>query len=206
MTRMRPTARCLSGRWQGLLASIAAAATAAVMGLPGCGEPARRADLAGEVRTRVTGSSGGGASAALAARAAMTLEHSYYTGAGTWNMCVPAICRKKNLDWGADSLTYALYLHWQLAGDGAVAPIMTALTTTAHQYGPADKGWSDVPVWDAIADVREYQVTGDPAALAKAEAAFAEVDSFGARAFAAGGGPPVDYPPRDGGRNELKSP
>ncbi len=135
----------------------------------------------------------------------MTLEHSYYTGAGTWNMCVPAICLKKNLDWGADSLTYALYLHWQLTGDSTVAPVMAALTTTAHQYGPAEKGWSDVPVWDAIADVREYQVTGDPAALAKAEAAFAEVDSFGARAFAAGECPRIDYQQRDGGANDLKT-
>src|SRR5260221_2931016 len=148
MTRMRPTARCLSGRWQRLLASIAAAATAAVIGLPGCGEPARRADLAGELRTRVTGSSGGGDYAALAARAAMTLEHSYYTGAGTWNMCVPAICLKKNLDWGADSLTYALYLHWQLTGDSTVAPVMAVRATTGHHYRPSGRGRSDGPGCD----------------------------------------------------------
>ena len=135
----------------------------------------------------------------------MTLEHSYYTGAGTWNMCVPAICHKKNFDWGSDSLTYALYLHWQLTGDRTVAPVMAALTATAHQYGPADTGWSDVPVWDAIADVREYQVTGNPAALAKAEAAFAEVDSVGARGFAAGACPRIDYQRRGGAGNHLKT-
>ncbi len=143
--------------------------------------------------------------AALAARALSALERSYYTGAGTWNMCVPAICRSKNFDWGADSLTYALFLHWQVTADKQVKPIMAALTATARHYGPSSTGWSDVPMWDTIADVREYQVTGNPAALAKAEAAFTYVDSTGAAHFAAGACPKIDYQSPGGGTNDLKT-
>jgi len=143
--------------------------------------------------------------AALAARAVSALEHSYYTGAGTWNMCVPAVCHSKNLDWGADSLTYALFLHWQVTADKQVKPIMAALTATAHQYGPSSTGMSDVPIWDAIADIREYQVTGDPAALAKAEAAFTYVSSAGPAHFAAGACPKIDYQSPGGGTNDLKT-
>ena len=143
--------------------------------------------------------------AGLAASAAAVLERRYYTGAGTWNMCLPAVCDQKNADWGSDSLTYALYFRWELARDPSAVPIMNGLIGTAHQYGPADGGWSDVPEWDAVADIREYQVTGDVLALSKAEAAFDLVDSVDAASFAAGSCPSIDYQRPDGGTNQLKT-
>jgi hypothetical protein len=148
---------------------------------------------------------GRGDYAGLAARALSALEHEYYTGSGTWNMCVPARCNAVNQDWGADSLTYALYLHWQLTGDRRVRPIMASLTGTARAYGPGDTAWSDVPMWDAIADVREYQVTRDPTALRKAEAAFAVVDSAAAASFASGACPAIDYQRPGGDGDHLKT-
>src|SRR5262249_47388001 len=65
--------------------------------------------------------------------------------------------------------------------------------------------WSDVPEWDAIADVREYQITGSRAALRKAKAAFAIVDSVHARSFAAGHCPSIDYQQPRGGTDHLKT-
>ena len=41
-----------------------------------------------------------------------------------------------------------------------------------------------MPEWDAIALMDEYQATGDPMALAKAEAAFAFVESRGSSPLA----------------------
>ena len=143
--------------------------------------------------------------AGLGSTAALVLERRYYTGAGTWNMCLPAICDQKNVDWGSDSLTYALYFRWELIHDRSAVPIMNALAGTAQQYGPADGGWSDVPEWDAVADIREYQVTGNVVALSKAEAAFDLVDSVDAASFAAGSCPSIDYQKPGGGTNQLKT-
>ena len=143
--------------------------------------------------------------AGMASSAATVLERRYYTGAGTWNMCLPAVCDQKNYDWGSDSLTYALYFRWELTHDRSAAPIMTGLIGTAHQYDSADGGWSDVPEWDAVADIREYQVTGNLVALSKAEAAFELVDSVDAASFASGSCPSIDYQRPGGGTNQLKT-
>jgi hypothetical protein len=178
-----------------------AAVLTMIVAVAGCGEASMPVIDAAARASRNTGTD----YAAFAARALSALERSYYTGAGTWNMCVPAICGSKNRDWGADSLTYALFLHWQATADKQVKPIMAALTATAHQYGPSSHGWSDVPMWDTIADIREYQVTGDPVALAKAVAAFTYVDSTGATHFAAGACPKIDYQAPGGGTNDLKT-
>ena len=48
-----------------------------------------------------------------------------------------------------------------------------------------------MPQWDTIAAVREYQVTRDPKALAKAEAAFAFAE--GSNAYALGACPDIRY-------------
>jgi hypothetical protein len=141
-----------------------------------------------------------GTYAALARHALVTLEGEYYTGAGEWNWCVPSRCGAGNRDWGADSLTYALYLHWLLTGDPAVAPIMNALTGTSPS---AHSGVSDVPLWDSIAAAREYQVTGNPAALRKAEAAFGSV--AGSRQYALGACPAILYQHANGGSTQLKT-
>src|SRR5215470_1788780 len=52
-----------------------------------------------------------------AARVIRLLETSFYNGTGLWHMCIPAGCFTKNRDWGADSLTYVLYLRWVLERD-----------------------------------------------------------------------------------------
>ena len=141
--------------------------------------------------------------AALARRALVTLERDYYNGAGGWHMCVPVRCYTTNQDWGADSLTDTLYLHWLLTRDRRVVPIMNALTATA----PASHagGWSDVPMWDSIAAAREYQVTGNVAALGKAIRAFGYVAGTGRRLFALGACPSVFYQQPGGGYNRLKT-
>jgi hypothetical protein len=142
----------------------------------------------------------------IAARALAVLEHRFYAGGGEWALCIPDRCVHTNTDWGADSLTYALYLHWQRTDDPGVAPIMAALTATARRYAPTQATWSDVPLWDSVADVREYQVTRDPTALEKAEAAFAVVAGpAGAARFARGACPEIDYQQRLGGVNKLKT-
>ena len=142
--------------------------------------------------------------AELGSQALNTLERGYYDGAGEWNVCVPHICGTGNVDWGVDSLTYALYFHWSLTHDRGVRPIMSTLDGTAVNYSPAVHTSSDVPVWDTIADVREYQITGNPQALAKAEAAFRFVADGGSR-FALGACPAVDYQQPGGGGTKLKT-
>lgn len=143
--------------------------------------------------------------AKLARSAITVLANRYYTGAGTWNMCVPAICNVSNYDWGADSLTYSLYFDWQLTRDPQVAAIMTALAGTAREYDVTGSDWSDAPEWDAVADIREHQVTHDQVALTKAQAAFDVVDSVDAASFATGHCPSIDYQRPNGGHKKLKT-
>lgn len=143
--------------------------------------------------------------AALAQRAQDTLEHQFYDGAGRWHMCVPHTCGTSDGDWGADSLTYALWLRWRLAADASQPPILAALTGTAQTYAKGSDGWSDVPMWDSIADAREYQVTHDPAALAKAVAAYRFVAVDNTKRYAAGACPTINYQIMDGGANKLKT-
>jgi hypothetical protein len=143
--------------------------------------------------------------ATLGRQAVATLEDSYYHGSGMWNMCIPATCGASNHDWGADSLTYALSFHWQLTGDQAVVPLMDALTATARTYTASTAGWSDAPLWDSVADAREYQATGNPVALAKAEAAFSYVATGQAASFAAGACPAIQYQQAGGGGTKLKT-
>ena len=180
----------------------AALAAITVAGCSGAGQA-----TAGQPGTSATGQAGTSAGptfAGLGQRAVRTLEQGYYTGAGTWNTCLPRICGTGNLDWGDDSLTYSLYFHWRLTHDQGVVPIMNALAGTAYRYTPGTSSWSDVPMWDTIADVREYQVTGNPAALAKAEAAFGFVAIEHESDFAFGACPSVFFQ-QPGGGNRLKT-
>jgi hypothetical protein len=136
-----------------------------------------------------------------------TVLHVFYVGGGMWRTCDAPDCGQSNSDWGADSLTYALWLRWQTTRDPAVPPVMRELLATAPSYpGPCTGtcgSWSDVPEWDAIAALREYQVLGDPVALAKARAAFAFVD--GASVFALGACPDIRYQQPHGQNNQLKT-
>jgi len=177
--------------WPGRLSRFGGAALAAILAASVSGA----APGAGGTPPPVTYGS-------LAARAVTTLERVYYRGAGRWSLCVPRICRPGNIDWGADSLTYNLYLHWLLTGDAQVRGIMNALTGTAPSR---HAGWSDVPMWDSIAASREYQVTGNPAALVKARNAFASVAVRRLGEFALGACPGVLYQEPHGGATKVKT-
>ena len=69
--------------------------------------------------------------------------------------------------------------------------------------GTTCSSWSDVPEWDSIAASREYEVTRDPQALAKAKAAFRFVED--AKPFARGACPQIRYQQAEGGANHLKT-
>lgn len=144
--------------------------------------------------------------ATRATRSVRLLEHAFYNGTGLWHMCVPAsTCFTKNRDWGSDSLTYVLYLRWQLTHDPSVLPLLRTLAATAHAWEAGDKGSSDTVMWDSVADAREYQATGSQAALAKAQAAFRWVDSVRAAGFASGACPSIDYQWPHGQHGYLKT-
>jgi hypothetical protein len=134
--------------------------------------------------------------AANAAAAQGAMLEDFYDGQGEWNACVPSgACFTDNFDWGADSMTNALYLRWEGTHDPAIATVMGALNATALTWPPCSLpdciALSDVPSWDSIASSREYAVTQDAGALARAEANFAVVDQ--SNAFALGACPGIDY-------------
>jgi len=141
--------------------------------------------------------------ATLATRSIQLLETSYYNGTGLWHMCVPVICNTKNRDWGADVLTDVLYFRWMLDRDPSVVPLMRRLAQTAHLWLSGQLGSSDSVTWDAVADVRLYQLTGEKTALAKAEAALKFVDTE--PGLATGACPRIDYQWPDGARGQLKT-
>jgi glycosyl hydrolase family 76 len=145
--------------------------------------------------------------AQVGAQAAATLLDTLYAGNGLWNQCGPPGCGLSNQDWGADSLTYALHLRWTSTHSRRIASVLRALIATAPDYGtPCEAtpcGWSDVPAWDAIASLREYEVTNDARALARAKAAFAYVED--AKVFALGACPSIRYQQPDGEANRLKT-
>jgi hypothetical protein len=146
--------------------------------------------------------------ASAGAQALHTLLSVYYDGSGHWNECDRPVCGTAASDWGADSLTYALALRWQVAGDDSIPPVLAALGSSAPAYGspcalPDCGSWSDNPLWDSIAASRVYGVTHDPAALAKARAAFDFVES--SSAFALGGCPDIRYQQPAGRDNHLKT-
>jgi hypothetical protein len=143
--------------------------------------------------------------AARASRSAHLLEQAFYNGTGLWHMCVHASCFTKNRDWGSDSLTYVLYLRWLITGDRSVPPLLRTLAGTAPDWTPDEQGSSDTVMWDAVADAREYQVTGSGVALAKAETAFSWLDSANAASFATGACPGIYYQWPQGADGDLKT-
>lgn len=142
-------------------------------------------------------------------QAVTTLAGVYYTGNGAWRACDVVGCPTGDIDWGYDSLTYTLALRMALAPDQSLVPPLRALAARARAY-PAPcvqvagcPSWSDVPEWDAVALADEYQATGDPATLTKAQAAFAFVQNSGV--FALGACPAIPYQKPGGGHNHLKT-
>jgi len=138
-----------------------------------------------------------------------TLLGVYYAGGGMWRTCNAPDCSAGNVDWGDDSLTYTLALREEATHDPQLRAPLLELARTALTYGapcvsPSGCGsWSDVPQWDAIALADEYEATGDPAALAKAEAAFSFVEHSGA--YALGACPRIRYQQPGGQENQLKT-
>lgn len=133
-----------------------------------------------------------------ASDAALRTMQTVFYKAGEWNLCEPAACgilSDDDFDWGADSLTAALYLRWTLEKDASIVPMMKALDSNGASYGACTAqdcpSWSDVPLWDAIAGVHENLVTGSASALARAKSAFDYVDT--ATQFALGACPDIDY-------------
>jgi hypothetical protein len=171
--------------------------SAVPVGVPGTAPASARAPVAG---APAAAAKRPGTYAALARHALVTLEGEYYNGAGRWNMCVPVHCFPTNRDWGADALTYVLYLHWLLTRDPAVAPIMNALTATSPR---THSGVSDVPLWDSIAAAREYQITRNPSALRNAEAYFGSVAD--SQQFAVGACSGILYQRSYGGSTQVKT-
>ncbi len=134
------------------------------------------------------------------------LEDTFYNGTGLWHMCAPKNpCFTKNRDWGSDALTYVLYLRWLVDKDHTIPPLMRVLARTAPAWTPSAKGTSDTVMWDAVANVREYQVTGSKLALAKAEEAFRWLDSVHASEFATGACPGIQYQQAYGKHGHLKT-
>ena len=115
--------------------------------------------------------------------ATQTLLRGFYHDAG-WRTCALDKCKSVNRDWGADSLTYTLYLRWRTTHDPSLVTFFEGLLSTAPQYPPPCHGlsglkcsWSDAPQWDAVAELREYEVTGkNPIALDRAAKAFDTIE------------------------------
>lgn len=142
-------------------------------------------------------------------RAVSTLTGVYYRPPGDWRACNAIGCPTGDRDWGYDSLTYTLALRVGATEDQTLVPALRALTANARTYpAPCQQvspcaSWSDVPEWDAVALADEYQATGDPVALAKAQTAFAFVNN--ASVFALGACPSVPYQQPGGGKSGLKT-
>jgi hypothetical protein len=162
------------------------------------------ASLSGAGGVAAAGSTFGSAGAAASA----ALVKDFYAGNGAWHMCSPAVCGTAVQDWGADSLTYTLWLRESTAHDAALAPMFSALAGAIRDY-PAPctdrscTAWSDVPQWDTIALLRDYEVTHDPGVLAKARTAFDFVES--STAYALGACPAIRYQQPYGDGNDLKT-
>jgi hypothetical protein len=117
-------------------------------------------------------------------------------------------CHRTNRDWGADALTYVLYLRWLTTREPGLERYFTSLAQTAPRYtractGPGCSQWSDVPAWDAVAALREYEVTRSPGALVKAKAAYDFVER--STRYATGACPQILYQQPDGRENRLKT-
>lgn len=155
---------------------------------------------------------------AYAASAQETLLTQFYHDGG-WRLC-PKTCPSRNWDWGADSLTYTLYLRWKTTHDESLVTKLAALGDTAPLYRKPSKcmwlakygcTWSDVPNWDLVAMLREYEVLeGRPKfgaeramLLRKAIAAFDSVET--STTFAGGACPSIRYQQAYGYLDHLKT-
>jgi len=152
---------------------------------------------------------GGTPLSAIANRATSTLLHVYYAGGGLWRACDVSGCHKANVDWGDDSLTFALALRQAATHDSSLLPVLKDLTATAPTY-PAPCAsvsgcslLSDKPAWDSVALAEEYLATGDSTALSKSQAAFNVV--AGSHVYDRGACPSIPYQKAGGGDTHFKT-
>ncbi|HYZ16375.1 MAG TPA: hypothetical protein VE591_08225 [Candidatus Acidoferrum sp.] len=123
-------------------------------------------------------------------------QHWYVPGRG-WRSC-STDCGAGDQDWGADSLTSVLYERWLFTGEPSVIAWLRELIAPAPDHAGDRDMWSDVPLWDAVAALRMYDVTHDPLALRHAIDDYAYV-ARGSR-FAGGACERLDFQyPRDRG-------
>jgi hypothetical protein len=147
--------------------------------------------------------------ARLGAQAESTLLHVFYAGKGQWRFCDQPTCGTGTGDWGVDSLTYTLYFRWRLTHERALVPVMKQLLANGPTWGApctttACGSWSDVPAWDSIAALREYEATGhDPGALIKAQLAYDAVEQ--ATVYRVGACPEIRYQQPNGSIDRLKT-
>jgi hypothetical protein len=136
----------------------------------------------------------------LADDAVATIMHHWYIDGSRFRECSDC-ATWTSADWGADSLVEVLYERWLLTRDPAVAATFARIV--AGEPGNTLGGFSDVPMWDAVAAIRAYDVTHDPRALDQAEReydALAESKQYAlepCRAF--------DAQIRDGGGRGLRT-
>ena len=122
------------------------------------------------------------------------LTQKWYAGDGAWRLCLSGACGTATNDWAADSLTGVLYERWKLTGDASLLGDLRQLEAANPGYGPCAGSctrWSDEPLWDAVAGVREYDVTGDPVALDKAILDYQSPTQ--SSLYALGACPAIDY-------------
>ena len=136
-------------------------------------------------------------------RAVRDLVSNFYNGDGKWRTCDRADCSTSNSDWGVDAATYALYIEWAQTHNSQIVRLMSQLAAASPRYGaPCQDGpcpnWSDTPAWDAVADMREFQILHDQRSLENAEAALAYVQQSHAFATGACSDIPYQRPPQDG--------
>ncbi len=142
-------------------------------------------------------------------KAASTLVHVYYAGHGKWRSCDVSNCGAANIDWGDDSLTYALAIRESTTSSSKLVPVFQALTKTARRYrapctqAPGCTLLSDRPEWDSVALAEDYEVTKDPAALTKSETAFNAV--AGSQVYSLGACPSILYQKAGGGPTHAKT-
>jgi hypothetical protein len=125
-----------------------------------------------------------------------TMKRTWYVPGTGWRGC-PVGCDASDQDWGADSLTTILYERWLLTRDPALITWLRELIASAPDHGRDIAMWSDVPLWDAVAAVRMYDVTHDPAALRHAIDDYAYVARR--TSFAGGACTAIDYQYPQGG-------
>jgi hypothetical protein len=142
--------------------------------------------------------------------AALATMQTLFFHDGNWNLCEPTKCGVlpyDDFDWGADSLTAALYLRWTYGKDKAVTTMMQQLDANGASYGTCTAqdcpSWSDVPLWDSIAGSHEHLVTGSASSLVRAQSGFAYVD--GATQFGLGACPALNYQEPTGAPTNLKT-